>query len=712
MIKKENRYVSRRPEKDDDEFINYNTPQEDVEYLKELCKNVDDFYSSYNEHIERARNFLVFLYVDQWDISVRQARESLSKATMQFNKLVPIVRSILGEQRLNSPTLSVRAADANTPQELVDVYDGLLRQIQYECDADVVYQLALKQEVECGWGAARAYVDYESNDSFNQVIKIGECVDFQAIFWDPRAQKPDKSDGDYCGNYQLFSKEKYKKRFHGKPFPEAMPAEGDNYTLRWIVDDAALVCEIYKKEYFNKTVVEIWDGSKKRVISEDEAKEIMEMQEQFEKASENNIFLSNDFKVEITNKRVVTDYRIRHIIFAKNCILEETTYPGSILPIPYFEGDSTVIDGEKIPLPFVQDAIDEQRLINYLGSEIAYAFLRSRKETVIGTADHFAGFEDDWRNADQVKGPLVYNPGTGGPQDKPEFITPPVINPIFLQMYEAASRDLQSTLGWFEEAQGRETNAMSGIAQSQREVASKKPVNIYTDNNARGIKSLGKVMLDLIPKVYDSEREILIRGKDNSTKNVMINQRKGFRMLPNGEIEPQIANDMSKGKFLIEIEVDGSFDAQQQEAMDVLLKLCQINPQIANLVPDLLAETSGIKNSQKLIQRLKTLLPPQILAEEDGKPMPPPQEQKPNPEVMVQLQKNQLGFQQDQTKQKQLALDEQKIMQDGQIAGLEHQTSIAKAAAEVSKAHIDKDIALLNHGSGMISKTGTHNNRG
>lgn len=673
--------------------------------LNESVQKVNDWYSYYNEHIERARNYLTFLYVDQWDMNVRQAREAVNKPTMEFNKLTSIIRGILGDFRNNSPALTVRGVGKNTEQSAVDLREGLIRHIHYESDADIAYQIAGRHGLECGWGSARVVAEYESPDSFLQVLRIKPVMDFQSAFWDPCASESNKMDGDYCGVYTMYSMEKFKK-YYGKicPNPESVAGLSGNYYLRWNTRDNVLVAEMYFKEYYDKKLVQLSDGKE---MSEEDAKEILDMQE---RVMENNPFadLMGHTPLTIVNERDVKDYKIKHIKFVQNKILEETDYPGRLLPIPYFEGDSTMIDGEQIPVPYIEDAIDTQKLINYIGSEIAYAILRSRRETVMGTAEMFAGHEDDWLNPQRVQGWLEYNwDKTAG---KPEFIKPPVFSNDFLQAYQNANQDLMQILGRFEESRGQETNAISGIAINARQRAANKPVNLYDDNNQRGIKMIGKILLDMIPHIYDTERSVMIMTGDSQSKAVEVNKQNGFKMLPDGGIEPQVENDLTKGSFDIEIRVDGSYDAQQAQAMDTLIRLATINPAISNLIPDLLAEVSGLENTQQLVERLKTLVPPQIIAKEENQPPPPPPPPPP-PDPMIELEKQNLALKAKKDdadaayKQNQLRISEQKVMIDARKAGAQNTATMAKAAAEIHRSNVDKDIAILNHVSGLSQKS-------
>jgi hypothetical protein len=671
--------------------------EEDQKLLKESVDAVDKWYTYSNEHLQRARDFLTFLYVEQWDIPVKQARKAAGKPCMQFNKLTTAIRSNLGEARENSPDLTVRGVGKNVTQDQVDIRDGLVRQISYKSDSDIIYQIALKNMMECGWGAVRNNNRYVSPDSFEQEIYQEAIEDIQTVFWDPTSRMLDKSDGDGCGVYTTFSKERFDKEWPGIPNPQSVDFSY-NYFFNWYTNDTITICERYYKEYYTKTKVQLSDGN---VLDKEEAEEILKKQEELLLSDPNIISMMGYEPLSIVNEKSVKDYKIKYVKFIKDRILEKKDdTPFDILPIPYFVGDYVIIDGERIPIPYVQDGIDNQKLANLLGSELAYAVIRSRKETAIGTPSNFKGFEDEWRNSDNVKGFLRANPDRETKM-MPQFVTPPVFNRDILDLFNNNNQDLKDNLGWFDEAMGQATNAVSGLAISRRQQASKKPVNVYMDNLARGIRQCGKIILDMIPRIYDTERTITVIRKDKSNKSVDINKRNGYAMDEDGEIQDRIENNMSDGEYDIQVQVQGSYDAQLAQALDMLTRLAQADPRIGSLIPDLLAENSGLKNTQQLVNRLKTLLPPEILAEEEGKPLPPPQTPPPYPQIELEREKIQLGYKEDETKNKQLAIDEQKLMLEAELANVDKEVTFTKAMAEIRKSSDSKDIALINHTTKM-----------
>lgn len=669
---------------------------DDDERLRDYVKKVDYFYTNFAEHLERARNYLRFLYVDQWEASDRQNREIMGRPTMQFNKLVTIIRGITGEQRMNSPSLTVRGVGHKVSQKTVDVYEGLLRYIHYKSDADIAYQIASNYGLECGWGAVRVCIEYEGPDTFKKCLRIKPIMDYSAAFWDPTAQLLDKSDGDYCGVHTVMSREHFKRIYPKVDLPENTSTMANNYFLMWCSRETVMVCELYVKDYYDKVLVKMSDGKE---MPMEEAKELLKLQDEFLKENPDAVMFGYEM-LEIVDKRKCKDCNMKHIKFVYGTILEEVDYPGKILPVVYFEGDSAVIDGERIPVPYIQDAIDTQRMINYIGSEIAYAILRCRKETVMGTVDNFAGQEDQWRNPDLVQGPLTYTTGKKG--EKPEFISPPVFNPTLSQEYQNRSQDMSSILGRYDEVKGAQTNATTSVAIRARQEAASLPANVYNDNWVRGIKQIGKCLMELIPHVYNDERDLMIIKKDGQAEAVTVNKQNGYEFSEeDSDFMPKMEHDLTVGEYDIEIRVDGSFDAQTQRALETLLKLATLNPAIGNLIPDLIAENSGLENTEQVVERLKTLVPPQILAKEEGRSMPPPQPPPPDPRLEIEQQRNQINAAGIQTKNKQIALDEQKLILQSHQAGLEHETKMAKAMAEIKKAEVDKDIAKITHGAAI-----------
>ncbi len=730
---------------------------DDSEMLQTLIKDQQSWYSFATDMLDRAYNIMTFLYIDQWDSDVRGRRSQLQKPTMTYNFLVPIIRAILGEARKNSPENKVVGVGEDQNNDSAELRTGLLRRISYECDGPMVYQTALKQAVEIGWGAGQVDICYKKG-TFKKYLEIIPCVDYQSCYWDAAAQQPDRSDGDFCGNHWVMGREDFDRMYEEK-CPNPISVTNNLYTA-YEERDVVIGCNTWKKRYYNVQLCKLSDGTEctakqaKELIAEREELIAItiagneRMETDIKKAVKKGLIQSESFPMpydeipeplEIIETRSELDFDLIKYRWVQNEILETETWPGKLLPIVYFEGDSTVLRGDRLPLSFVQDGIDPQKLVNYYGSEVALSVLNSRREQIIGTKKMFQGVEKEWKNPQMVQGFLTYTPDplAQGSAGKPEFISPQPFHEGLLGAMQQSITQLKQVLGRPDETQGMESNAIAGVAIGKRQQAANNAVNVYIDNWERGIKQMGKVQLELMKFIYDDEQVIQVREADGAMKSVPINKPTGnFEYNQMGDPTKEIIeNDMSAGEYDVEVTVAGSYDQQQLEKIntfkDFISMLAQVSPQSPQSIIDLVPKMIGLENAVEIQNRLKATAPPQLQAIMEGKdpkdiPPPPPSpmeiaEQKQQEFAMAELKVKEEGMRADsQLKQQQIAVDEQKtenarleLMINAQLAGLDADAAVQKShasllstriksATEIEKAHINRGTEHLKHATETV----------
>lgn len=735
---------------------------DDDELLQCLIKEQQSWYSFFTDALQRAYNVMTFLYIDQWDDNISAQRKIRNKPSMTFNLLVPIIRAILGEARRNSPENKVIGTGKNQNSKDAELRTGILRYIAYHCSADVIYQDALKQMIEIGWGGAIVDICYKKG-TFEKYMELIACSDYQSFYWDCSAQATDRSDGDFCGMHNVMGAEDFTRSFQHIENPISVI---NNLYTTYESRDVVIFCTTWRKEYFNVDLAKLSDG---RTVTKKEAKQIIQQREDeiklalelFAKEARamktalkkgeaiEPVIMEEDIPepLEIVDERSEIDYKIFKIRWVQNAIIDKEEWPGKMLPGVYFNGDSTVIRGERIPLSFIQEAVDSQKLVNYYGSEIALSVLNSRREKSMGTPAMFKGHEDAWRNADNVQGALLYNidPQAGASGGKPEIISPPVFNESLLSAMQATIAQLKQVLGRPDETQGMESNAIAGVAIGKRQQAANNGVNLYLDNWEKGIETIGKIQLELLPFVYDSEQDIQIKNANGNMDTVTVNKSSDQMIYDeNGEPQDQmIENDLSQGDYDVEVSVSGSYDSQQLEKINAFKEfvsmLAQASPQSIQAIIDLVPEMVSLEDSVEVTERLRAIAPPQIKALIDGQdPDKVAQEQQNQvpPEVQMQmqqmeLQQKTLDLKQQQiqmehdAKIKQLEVDEQKIeaqklqsILEAQAKGVDVKLAIhesqqetqrvaMKSAAEVEKAHLNQGTEHLKHATqrmGHIAK--------
>jgi len=185
----------------------------------------------------------------------------------------------------------------------------------------------------------------------------------------------------------------------------------------------------------------------------------------------------------------------------------------------------------------------------------------------------------------------------------------------------------------------------------------------------------------MIPKVYDTERTMMLNMKEKGMTAVPINK-------PMDEYGGQMQNDMTKGRYTIRLQPGPSWEGQKQEALNSMQLILQASPDLFNLIADLYVENLPLANSLELRNRLKTIVPPEIIeAGKTGQPVPP-KPPAPDPMIQIKMQELQLKQQQLQMEQQRLQMDAQEKGQDIQMRWQELEAKKQEAAAQLQEMEL------------------------
>lgn len=662
--------------------------------LEHAGKRFNSWNGYFNENIVRGKDDMNFVLRDQWTAVERSEFSRLFKPAMTFNKLYDPVKKVAGEQRKNKPDIIVRSLTGKASQEQINLRADLIRTISYQSQNDLVYQTAFKSALMMGFGAFQICLDYESPKSFNQVIKYDLIPDATRTAFDPTALKPHKGDGNFCGRYYVFTRDEF---FATYPYVTNPVSYIDPYMLldfQWQTRDTITVADYFTKEWFPLILYKLQDG---RVVTEEELDEINEnykIQKKITEGSEVGRIIERERPI-VVNERQTQDYRIMHYRMIRNQIIDFSEWPSKHLPIIFTDGDSYYIEGRQYTKSFVHEARDAQKCINYFGSEIAAEVKNRRREQWLGTPDNISGYEQDWRNPELQMGILRAKPDPKTGQ-MPVKQSPWDLSPAIMQNFQRATQDVREILG-FSETEALQGRDISGKARRERKLEGSMSAYVFFDNMNQAVEQGGRVVNDLLQYIVGKdERTMIISKKDGKTQTVVINEK-----MPDGSIR----NDLGIGDFDVEIDSGPSFAVQKEIALEFLQTTLAANPQIFPLIADLWAKNLDVQFMPQMAERLKTLVPPQILAKEEGKQLPP---QPPNPqELMMQaeLKNKQAEIQQKAAeianKQQQLEIDKaelllkaQKVHGDMQLDVYNHQMDVEKSrvAHELDHEKSNKDF--------------------
>lgn len=647
----------------------------EVDTLDRANKNLNTWNSYFNENIVRGKDDMNFVLRDQWTAVERSEFTRLFKPAMTFNKLYDATKKIAGEQRKNKPDLIVRSLTGKANQEQINLRSDLVRTISYQSQNDLVYQTAFKSALMMGFGAFQVLIDYESPMSFNKIIRYDIIPDPTMCAWDPTAMKPHKGDGNFCSRRFIFTRDEF---FATYPYVTNPVSYVDPYMLldfQWQTRDTIVVCDEFVKEWFPLIIYHLSNGE---TVTEDQWKKRQkkfEANSEFVKDSIVGEIIKRDMPV-IIGERQTQDYRIMHYRMIRDRIIDFSEWPSRQLPVPFVDGDSYYIEGRQYTKSFIHEARDAQKLLNYSRSELAAELKNRRREQWLGTPDNIIGYEQDWRNPELQMGILRAKPDPKTGQ-MPQKMPPWEVSQGLFMTAQSTTQDIQEIMG-FSESEALQGRDISGKARRERKLEGSMSAYVFFDNLNQAIEQGGRIVNDLLPYIIgEMPRHMVISRKDGKSESIVLNKKEG-----EGE-SAVVKNKVEGGEFDVEISTGPSFAVQKDVALEFLTQTMQAYPQAFPLIADLWAKNLDVEFSDQMVERFESLVPPQILAKEQGKPPPP---QQPDPQQMMMAQQMQQQQQMMKMNEQKMQIEEQQLMERAEELKIRKEKHMLDQAEMIMKA--------------------------
>lgn len=649
--------------------------QDDNEILDEIKKNVQEWLDWYSHNIENYKNSTKFAYLEdgQWSDDEIIEYKDQKRPRLTFNMLPRMVSTLIGEYFDFSPDLQVRAIDSTqVPQDAIDLRTNILREISFKSKNNIVYETATECALTGGYGAFLVGVEPENRMSFNLVPRYYKINDPTRGIWDKNATELNKQDGSFCGYYKVWRKEALKQKYPkaGNDIQSFAPSSSIISSF-WETTDEITVIDWWKKVFYRRRI---------SLLSNNTVVDAANAEAEIKKANDANAFnafqtrqpVPPKVKIEKTEER--DDYVIRFYRAIHNKVLEYREWDGMNLPLIFQPGYVKWIDGKEYTYAFTQWLKDTQRAYNYARSEYLYRLKLTRYEPFTAREDVIKGYEDNWKNVYVAKGVLPYTKTSDGA--KPERFPAGEIPQSLTVEIERSYGDLQRISGRFDANLGAPSNETSGVAILNRQRPGNKSVQNFFNNSLKAIETGANNALDLIKHLFDTERLINIALPNGERNSVVINTNGGQ------------TNNITDGSFLVEIKATANFELQRLAQLDELDKALSKYPEIAQIMPDILIQLTGIKDAPLVIKRIQKNLIPQITLDETK-----------DPELQAELKQNiqqQQVLQQQQTQLETLAA-ESKIQSQRMKALNDQLTGIANimnAQTNSEKVGVDSAIDL------------------
>jgi hypothetical protein len=551
---------------------------------------------------------------NQWPDDVARERVAEGRPVETINQLPQYVRQVTGDMRQMRPAIKVIPVDEHGDDESAEAMAGVVRYIENRSDAPGIYFQAADSQVACGVGAWRIVTEYAGETTFNQEVRIAPIEDALGVMWDEDAILPTREDGMECLIPIDLARTKFEKLYPDASVTDFSPrGEQTNSTSAgWSTEDKVRVGEYWFKRKTKKMMVMMPDGA-----VQDLAMMPPELQALI-KAATPEMLEAQEIRVEKRDSCKV----FRALVTASEVLEGPDEWPGSYIPIVPVIGEEIRIGRRIVRHGVIRFAKAPQRIYNYMSSAEIEVTALQPKAPFIGTEKNFEQYQDVWENANRKNYPyLPYTPDPANGNAAPQRVQPAVSSQGITAGIERAARDMQSVIGIYNASLGAASNETSGLAVMARQREGDTGTFVYIDNWTRAIKYTGKILVDLIPKIYDTARVLRIVGEDGKTEKVEINQVQGL----DEQGAPRLFNDVTSGAYDVAIQMGPSYATKREEARDGMTAFMQANPNVAPIIGDLYAKSMDWPNAEDIGERLELLLPPPIramMAEKEGKPLP------------------------------------------------------------------------------------------
>jgi hypothetical protein len=604
---------------------------------------------------QEALEDLRFVNGDQWPVDLQNSRNLESRPVLTINKIDTYCRQVTNQQRQQRPRIKVHATNTQADMKTAQVIQGVIRHIEVNSNADHAYDNAFDYAVRMGWGYWRVTTNYMSDDSFDQEIYIDSIDNPFTVYWDPNSIAPDGSDADRCLVTTMMSKAEFRKNYPDKDDGTSFTPRGTGDTQsEWITKEDIRLAEYFYTVREKAKLYHLSDGT--ATFSKDN----------LERLAAAGIY--------VVDERDSVKKTIKWVKLTAVEIIEERDWNGKYIPIVPVYGRHVVIGDKRKKFGMVRHAKDPQRMYNFWQTSVTESVALAPKAKWLIAEGQDEGHESDWTQANIKSMPLLRYKQTdidGRPAPAPQRLQPEPPPTGIMAASNSINADMQAIMGIFDPAQQMIGNISGKALNGQQQQVDMTNYDYY-DNLTRSISHTGKIILDLIPKIYDSQRVMRIIGDDGKPDMITLNER---------DAVGRVLNDVTVGTYDVVMETGPGYNSKRQEAVDAMMPLLNSNPEMFKAAGDLVFRNMDFPGADMIADRLSAMNP---LAQIDAKSDIPPQ-------VQMQLKQGQAQVQQlqQQLQTMQLAMkqrqDIEQVKQDAETK--------RELMRQTSKAHNTETMA-------------------
>jgi hypothetical protein len=483
------------------------------------------------------------------------------KPRMTFDMTSPVVDQIAGEMERADFGITVDPLSGGADKESAKILNGLVRNIQAMSNATHIFNQGSRGMVTSGldgWRVVQKFVDGDSVDQDLAIEPISNFLD--RVWFDSGAEMQDRSDARWATVMQGLLKDDYDARWpEGSGMSVSENRQGCAYYDK---PDLIMVGELLYKKPFDRELVQMDNG------------QVLEVNNDYKKVRDELQALGIAEKTRRTRK----SHKVYSRFYDASGWLEdekETVF--SFIPVVPIYGNFSVFENKTVYYGAVRALMDYQRSYNYSKSEALTQIALSPRPKIPMTPSMMEGHTKELAELNVSNDPVLpFNPDPQLPGYIPQQGQGAQVNAGLATFAIDMENGIARAAGFTAANMGESTNQQSGVAIKALQDKSNIGTTKYWSAREIATCHTGRILIDAIPRVYDSERTERILDDSGSASMVVLNES-----VPDEETGEVVRlNDLSKGKYDVVCSAGASFQNKQQETVAALLEMAQADPSI------------------------------------------------------------------------------------------------------------------------------------
>jgi hypothetical protein len=636
-----------------------------------------------------------FRNLDQWPAAIKAAREGAGNVAGQPAQPP---RPCLVVDRLSQPVRqvsnSIKNADfgfevlpngAGADVETAEILKGYLRRVQNQARGESPIEWAADQAIEGGIGWFRIRTKHAHDvwdgdpadpEAYDQELVLERLPNNLAVYDDPSANKPTRSDSLFRFIVEDMDREEFKRRWPDADLRGLEEFQSTGDMAAWVSKDTIRVAEYWRVTFEERQIWATKDG----------------------KAGEGK----PPKKTPLLYTRTIRKPVVKGSLINAVEELEAFDWVGSRLPQVPILGEELNVDGKPVLRGIIAMGMDAQRMVNYTYSGAVEIFSLASKNAPRVPAESIARYKSIWDTRNIYN--YSYLPYDQWDDDGKELRAPMDDNsepPIeaAVALMRVSEEALKASTSTGDASLGNTNpNERSGRAlealQSQSELANSN----YPDNVRRALIYAAELMIEVIPKITRPGQILHIMGLDDEPEQVMVGQpfTKGPDGIPQpAPVDPAVAKlketlpkfyDLTKGRYSTTVTIGKASATRQQEGSRALGELIpHLPPDMAAVATPAYVKQLSFPGAQGIAEMLENALPPNLKPQKDdgGPGALPPEVQQQLTQLQGALQQAQQAIATDQAKQ-QASIQTAQLKEQGEM-----QREQMRIAADLEKAKMD-----------------------